>query len=126
MAHELDVARRKMLRLVLRICWRKDCVDWPEYLQLAAEKIANFDSWYRLVPWSLQAKARKWRFAGALARCDDDRWSHIILDWHPIHGKRSVGRPVTRWCDEIIEYAGDDWIALAKDQDSWEDHCSGF
>ena len=46
--------------------------------------------------------------------------------WNADHGKRSVGRPATRWSDDFVRYCGDDWHTLAMDEDRWEDHCSGF
>ena len=133
MTETLDRARRKMLRLVLRIFRRRvgeaDEValeEWPEYLQRSARIIDRFEEAYKLVPWSLQAKARKWRFAGELVRCGDRRWSKLILDWVPSYGKRSVGRPATRWADDIEKYAGGDWQLLAGNPVEWESHCSGY
>ena len=53
---DLDIIRRKMLRSVLRIHWNKNTEDWAEYLERAARKIEQADGWYKLLPWSLQAK----------------------------------------------------------------------
>jgi len=126
MARDLDIVRRKMLRRVLRLFWQRDAERWQDYLTRVARKIEDADARWKLVPWSVQAKARKWHFAGNLVRLTDDRWSHLILDWHPVHGTRNVGRPYTRWVDDIVDYAGGDWRSLALCQEDWEAHCSGF
>ena len=120
MNQTLDRVRRRMLRLVLRIFRKKICESdevslesWPEYLKRSARIIGDFDAAFKLSPWSLQAKARKWRFAGDLVRSCDSRWSKVVLDWMPACGKRSAGRPITRWVDDIERYAGGDWEKLA-------------
>ncbi|CAH2267506.1 jg22594 [Pararge aegeria aegeria] len=48
----------------------------------------------------------KWQWAGHIARRTDGRWSLKVLEWRPRTGKRSVGRPPTRWIDEIRRVAG--------------------
>ena len=122
-----------MLRFVLRIFRRRVeesnvvvLEEWPEYLKRSTRIIEQFEETFKLVSWSLQAKARKWRFAGGLVRCSDSRWSKLVLDWVPAFGKRSVGRRSTRWTDEIEKYAGGNWQKLALRTDDWDGHCSGF
>ena len=39
----------------------------------------------------------KWRWPGHIARRTDDRWGRKVLEWWPRAGRRSVGRPPTRW-----------------------------
>ncbi|CAH2235424.1 jg13282 [Pararge aegeria aegeria] len=43
----------------------------------------------------------KWKWAGHIARRTDGRWGSKVLEWRPRTGKRSVGRPPTRWTDDI-------------------------
>ncbi|CAH2234748.1 jg20975 [Pararge aegeria aegeria] len=43
----------------------------------------------------------KWQWAGHIARRTDGRWGLKVLEWRPRNGKRSVGRPPTRWTDDI-------------------------
>jgi len=128
MAEQLDIARRKMLRYVLRIFRRTtgELESWVEFMQRCARVIGRSDVAFGLDSWSLQARAKKWSFAGELVRRTDGRWSQIVLNWTPSSGQRNVGRPLTRWCDDIITYAGDRWMDLAHDMDAWESHCSGF
>ncbi|CAH2234109.1 jg1188 [Pararge aegeria aegeria] len=43
----------------------------------------------------------KWQWAGHIVRRKDGRWGPKVLEWQPRTGKRSVGRPPTRWTDDI-------------------------
>ncbi|CAH2260536.1 jg18256 [Pararge aegeria aegeria] len=43
----------------------------------------------------------KWQWAGNIARRTDGRWGLKLLEWRPRTGKRSVGRPPTRWIKDI-------------------------
>ncbi len=53
------------------------------------------------------------------SRRGEDRWEKIIVDWTPREGKRRVGRPKTRWEDEIINYGGVAWRRDARDRKRW-------
>jgi len=48
-------------------------------------------------------KEKKWRWAGHVARMNDNRWTKRLTDWHE---KRSRKRPDSRWKDEIERFAG--------------------
>ncbi|CAH2207461.1 jg24567 [Pararge aegeria aegeria] len=48
----------------------------------------------------------KWKWAGHIARRTDGRWGSKVLEWRPCTGKSSVGRPTTRWTDDIKRVAG--------------------
>ena len=65
-------------------------------------------------------KEQKWRWAGHVARREDNRWSKRLTDWTPRDGKRSRKRPDTRWRDEIEKTAGVTWQRLAKCRESWK------
>ncbi|CAH2218259.1 jg1382 [Pararge aegeria aegeria] len=51
----------------------------------------------------------KWQWAGHIARRTDGRWGFKVLEWRPRTGKRSVGRPPTRWTDDIRRFAESRW-----------------
>ena len=116
MAEDLDVARRKMLRYILRIFRRKtmqnsedtELEPWVDYLKRAARIIEKVELSFGMESWSVQARMRKWAFAGELARRTDSRWTQVILNWC-LEGLRSAGRPFPRWSDDIVAYAGQDW-----------------
>lgn len=67
----------------------------------------------------IHAQKLKWRWAGHVARLQDDRWTKRITRWKGPRGKRLVGRPHTRWQDEIVKVAGPNWIQVAQDRDKW-------
>ncbi|CAH2237936.1 jg4630 [Pararge aegeria aegeria] len=58
----------------------------------------------------------KWQWAGHIVRRRDGRWGPKVLEWQPRNGKRSVGRPPTRWTDDIKRVAGSRgiWNSLQK------------
>ncbi|CAH2235024.1 jg1294 [Pararge aegeria aegeria] len=57
----------------------------------------------------------KWQWAGHIARRTDGRWGSKVLEWRPRTGKRSVGRPPTRWTEDIRRVAGSRWRQAAQD-----------
>ncbi|CAH2232405.1 jg20998 [Pararge aegeria aegeria] len=61
----------------------------------------------------------KWQWAGHIARRTDGLWGLKVLEWRPRTGKRSVGRPQTRWTDDIRREAGSRWRQAAKDRVLW-------
>lgn len=68
-----------------------------------------------------RAAELKWRWAGHVARRTDDRWTRLILEWRPRLGRRSVGRPVTRWRDDIKERAGIQWMRKSNNRWQWHE-----
>ena len=75
--------------------------------------------------WLHLHRRRKWRFAGRVARSEDGRWSRRILDWQPV-SSRSRQRPLTRWTDQLAQYAGGNWIEIAIDTAYWSALEEGF
>ncbi|EYC24887.1 hypothetical protein Y032_0013g2158 [Ancylostoma ceylanicum] len=56
--------------------------------------------------WVVIALQRKWKYAARLARrSPESTWARAATDWLP-HGRRSVGRPRTRWLDDFARFAG--------------------
>ncbi|KAI8423255.1 hypothetical protein MSG28_014284 [Choristoneura fumiferana] len=54
----------------------------------------------------------------------DNRWGKRVPEWIPRIGKRGVGRPQTRWSDDLRKVAGKNWMRVAEDravlERSWE------
>ena len=69
-------------------------------------------------------KSRRMRWAGHVARMDEERGAYRVLVGKP-EGKRPLGRPRRKWVDNIrmdlqevgCGYVG--WIGLAQDRDGW-------
>lgn len=72
--------------------------------------------------WVHVQRLRKWRFARATAARTDGRWSTRIMKWTPLlYAGRSVGRPATRWCDDLERLLGQDWLhAATSDPQMWD------
>lgn len=68
-----------------------------------------------------RAAESKWRWAGHVARRTDNRWTKRILEWRPREGHRNVGRPNTRWRDDIKRHAGLVWMREAKNRKRWKE-----
>lgn len=65
------------------------------------------------------ALTQKWKWAGHVARLQDQRWTKIITQWEGPLGKRKRGRPKARWEDEIRKITGPNWMEIAQCRDSW-------
>ena len=69
-------------------------------------------------------KSRRMRWAGNVARMDEERWVYRVLVGK-LEVKRPLGRPRRRWVDNIrmdLQEVGCgymDWIGLSQDRDSW-------
>ena len=71
-------------------------------------------------------KEAKWRWAGHVARRDDNRWTKRLTEWQPRTGKRRRGRQKRRWRDDLTAYMGTAWSRLAQDRSRWLLHEEGY
>lgn len=68
----------------------------------------------------IQAMLRKWNWARRLALTEDERWDKLIMEWTPIDRTRPIGRPKTRWRDELTELLGVNWQSICRrDPNAW-------
>ncbi|CAF1258451.1 unnamed protein product, partial [Didymodactylos carnosus] len=65
-------------------------------------------------------KRNKWRWAGHVARQQDNRWTKLTTEWQIMDGKRKRGRQTTRWRDEIHSFLGNDWSTVAQNRGKWK------
>ena len=71
-------------------------------------------------------KSRRLRWAGYIARIEEDRSTFKILTGTPA-GKKPLGRPKHRWEDNIrmdlkeIGINTRNWVDLAQDRNYWRD-----
>ena len=114
-----------MLRYVFRLHRRTSAdvdEDWVEYMQRSARSIERLSEELGIVDWIETHRRRKWRFACRLATVEDGRWSKLVLNWLPRNCfGRKMGRPCTRWADQIVSLAGGGCRSLARnDSATWE------
>ncbi|CAG9122414.1 unnamed protein product [Plutella xylostella] len=87
--HKLRVAQRAMERAMLGVSLRD---------RIRNEEIRRRT---KVTDIAKSISTLKWQWAGHVARRADDRWSRKVLEWRPRVGKRRVGRPPTRWSDDL-------------------------
>ena len=96
--------------------------DWVTYIKCATYRSEDLAHKYGAAEWVLQQRRRKWNLAAKAAASDDGRWTNRLLAWRPWFRtlpRRGVGRPVKRWDDDLVELAGGDWPAAARDPVIW-------
>ena len=69
---------------------------------------------------------QKAKWAGHIAKMDNNRWTKITTDWTPRDRKRSKGRPQRRWRDDIEECFGNTWSRTAKERPVWRKQTEGY
>ncbi|GFR63148.1 endonuclease-reverse transcriptase [Elysia marginata] len=69
---------------------------------------------------------QKWKWAGHVARLQDNRWTLRVTEWQPRNGKRSRGRQARRWRDDIVRTMGNAWTREAKEREEWRRGAEGF
>ena len=105
---KLRTAERKMERIMLGITLRdRKRATWIREKTRIEDILATI-------------KKRKWAWAGHVMRRTDDRWTLRLTEWQPRDGKRSKGRPSTRWRDEIRAFAGKEWSSKIIDRKQWK------
>ncbi|CAG9106243.1 unnamed protein product [Plutella xylostella] len=102
--HKLRVAQRAMERAMLGVSLRD---------RIRNEEIRRRT---KVTDIAKRISTLKWQWAGHVARRADDRWSRKVLEWRPRVGKRRVGRPPTRWSDDLRKVAGSRWMQMAGKQ----------
>jgi hypothetical protein len=128
---QLRSARRSMLRMMFgggrKRTPEKELEPWVDYVQRATHKAEQIMSAYGSTNWEERHRQLKFRFAGKAARATDGRWTHHLLQYAPLHGEgRYQGRPYKRWSDDLVSYAGGDWMLEAEDEELWDALEDGF
>ena len=131
-ARNLQTVRRRMLRqmFVSNGAWklaRGSLEEWVDHMRQSTHKAETLASTHGSFDWVSSQRRRKWRFAGKLATCTDERWNRKLLEWSSWHGSgRSAGHHFTRWSDELCALAGGNWIQHATDSAMWSHLEDGF
>ncbi|KAG7304397.1 hypothetical protein JYU34_011337 [Plutella xylostella] len=55
-------------------------------------------------------------------RQTDGRWTKELTEWCPRYSTRGVGRPATRWRDELADFtgAGECWTRCTANKLTWK------
>jgi hypothetical protein len=86
--------------------------------------ISKYKHLSRKYEWKRPFVTRRMRWAGHVARMWEKGNEYRILVGKS-EGKKPLGRPITRWVDNVkmdlrvIEWGGMNWIDLAQDRDQW-------
>lgn len=58
----------------------------------------------------------QWQWVGHIVRQDQSKYATRVIHWRPMQNERSVGRPNTRWLDDINHPAGIRWYHVEQDK----------
>lgn len=101
-------AQRKMERTILKLKL-KDRI-----------KSSIIRSKTKIIDAIISSRRIKWNWAGHTIRRKDNRWTYLSTIWLPLGNKRKRGRQITRWRDEINNFAGATWPRKAAIRKEWE------
>ncbi len=65
-------------------------------------------------------KVKESKWAGHVARFQDNRWTKRLTEWRPRSGRRKRGRHKRRWRDDLTNYIGTTWTRQAQDRRRWQ------
>ena len=68
----------------------------------------------------IDALQRKFRWAGHVARYNDNRWTNRTTFWWPDDFRRPRGRPADRWRKLMQDQLGRNWHELAKNRTEYK------
>ena len=69
---------------------------------------------------------QKWKWAGHVARLDDNRWTQRVTEWQPREGRRYRGRQRKRWRDDLVQLKGVTWRHDAQHRQRWRSDVEGY
>ena len=121
LAHTGRTTRRRMLSWVARVP-RYHGEAWVERIQRATRESERIFESNGAKDWVAQQRIRVWKLAGRTAASPEQKWSKHVLTWRPwfrVAARRSVGHPLKRWDDEIVQLVGGDWPQVASESALW-------
>ena len=133
---QVRTLQRKMLRMIVGTGRRAELdteggevlESWVAWVRRATAKAEYIKVQYNVPDWIDEVALRRFRWAGHVMRRSDGRWSQTFMEWSLVGGRR-VGRPTTRWLDDIVKFfpaGGIPWQILAKNWQAWADMEAAF
>ena len=138
MENRLRKTQRQMLRIMLRTPRRRDqqtdpdaqprnsdgLEPWVDYIRRSTKKGEEALERLHIDDWISIQRRRKWRWAKRVCSSEAHEWTLQALRWDPQQdptcgARRRPGRPKRRWCDDIRQHAGPNWMSIAN-TDMWE------
>ena len=83
--------------------------EWVEYIKRSTDEAMEKMEHEKIRCWKLTQRKMKWRLALGIATSQKERWLLKAAEWNPepnskYRTNRSIGRPRTRWEDDINEF----------------------
>ena len=72
-----------------------------------------------------EIKIKRWKWLGHVIRMENDKIPKVALQWHPVNGRRTRGRPKKTWRKTIADDLDNldmDWEQMeerAQDRRDW-------
>ena len=116
----LNKQMTNILRTAQRAMERK-MLDLKIQDKIPCSEIRKWTKIIDIIEQTLKKKEeKKWKWAGHIARFNDNRFTKRCTQWQPRRGKRSRGRQSRRWQDDITEQEGTTWIRKATERRQWK------
>ena len=111
--NKLNVFHTKSLRRICKIFW--------------PNRISNVDLFQLTKSRSMEdeIKIKRWKWLGHVIRMENDKIPKVALQWHPVNGRRTRGRPKKTWRKTIADDLDNldmDWEQMeerAQDRRDW-------
>ena len=83
---------------------------WSEWIKRATQHAENTIAKMGITDWNKIIKQRKWDWVRQIATSTTKEWARAALQWDPgrdaqTQTQRRVGRPKTRWWDDVLRHA---------------------
>ena len=113
---------------------------WVDWVKRATRKAEAAMEKLQITDWVTKVRLRRWHWIRKLANTDEHEWTRQVFQWTPERdpiytAKRRVGRPKSRWTDDVRHYIGitmgwddistSDILRLAS-TDLWDDLAPDF
>ena len=93
--------------------------SWVDWLKRTTSEATDALEKVGAEDWVTVLRRRKWLWAGRVCRHSGERWTSKIMHWTPEEGLRSVGRPRSRWQDQLNSFSKT-LPGFEEDEHAWQ------